>query len=216
MGELLYLYLEENNMLDLIANSLVVERRVELLKKEKNNEKAYFEGSLYFDKNEFREYVDCYKYTYVVNTTFNLNGKNVFSHLDIRNGISIDKERPHGVFGSKNANCLYHNAEGVEQGVYQNTMDKIPNYVLKHVSCNGNSKEKIFKLPTTLRGLLENENDFAKVLCNILNINLNNYSNELVRRKEIFEKISMIDKQIIQLEKLKNDYLNQLSYGKSK
>lgn len=89
-------------------------------------------------------------------------------------------------------------------------------YKLKHLSYLGNAKEKVFKLPITLKCLLENETEFATIICNMYNIDLNNYSNELTRRKLIFEKVMMIDKQITQLEKLKKDYLNQLYYGKSK
>ena len=56
MGELLYLYLEEHNLLEKIANSLVVERNVTLISKNKSNEDAFFEGSRYFDEKDFRKY----------------------------------------------------------------------------------------------------------------------------------------------------------------
>lgn len=216
MGESLYLYLEENNLLDDLANVLVVERNVSLLKKEKTKEDAYFEGSRYFDNTDFRKHLDCYKYTYCVSTVYKFNNEIMFSHLEQKQGLSIEEERPHGVYGSKYANCLYNNAEGSETVVYQKTMEEEPSYKLKHVSYIGSSKEKVFKLPSTLKSLLENDDDFAMLIIKKYNINLNSYNSELLRRKEIFNKISMIDKQIIQLEKLKNDYLNQLSYGKSK
>lgn len=216
MGELLYLYLEENDLLDEIANALVVERNTILMNKKKSSKCAYFEGSKYFNNYDFREYVDCYEYTYAINTTFILNGENIFSHIVTKRGISTEIERPHGVYGNENANCLYHNASGRESAIYQKIVDEDCEYKLKHLSYSGNAKEKVFKLPMTLRSLLENEPDFSALLCNMYNIDLNNYSNELTRRKLIFEKVMMIDKQIIQLEKLKNDYLDQLHYGKSK
>lgn len=218
MGELLYLYLEENNMLEEIANSLVVERNVTLMDKKKSDEEAFFEGSRYFDEKDFRKYIPCYLYTYSVNTRFIMNNEVVFSYIDTKRGISVEEERPIDVYGSKNTTRKYFNAEGREVGVYNKT--ELGNgkceYKIKYVCYNGESKEKAFRLPCSLRSLLSNEENFATIICNMYNIDLHDYHSELVRREQILDKIRKIDKELIRLEKLRNSYLNELEYGENK
>lgn len=217
MGELLYLYLEENNLLEELANSLVVERNVAFINKKKCDTKEYFEGIRYFDNKDFREYLDCYKYSYTVNTRFTINGECVFSYLDTRRGVSVEEEKPKGVYYSEHATMDYYNAQGREVVLYQKSnSNESKEYKSTHICYNGESKSKAFRLPRTLKCLLSNERDFALVVCRMYNINLDDYNSELLRRKKIFEKISVIDKQIIALEKLKNSYLNELSYGEKK
>lgn len=218
MGELLYLYLEENNLLEKIANSLIVERNVSLISKKKSNEEAYFEGSRYFDEKDFRKYVPCYLYTYAVNTRFTINDEVVFSYVDTRKGISVEEERPYDVYGSKNTTRKYYNAEGREVVLYQKK--EIDNgkkeYKSKHVCYNGESKSKAFRLPCSLKALLSNEENFAAIICRMYNIDLHDYHSELIRREQILNKIRLIDKELIRLEKLKNSFLNELSYGEDK
>ena len=218
MGELLYLYLEEHNLLEKIANSLVVERNVSLMSKKSSKEEAFFEGSIYFDEKDFRKYIPCYLYTYAVNTRFSMDGKVIFSYLNTKRGISVEEERPNDVYGSKNTTKKYFNADGKEVGLYQKIESENGKceYKLKHVSYEGESREKAFRLPCSLRSLLSNEEDFATIICNMYNIDLNNYHSELVQRKQILNKISLIDKELIRLEKLRNSYSNILSYGENK
>lgn len=218
MGELLYLYLEENNMLEEIANSLVVERNVTLISKKKSNEVAYFEGSRYFDEKDFRKYVPCFEYTYAVNTRFSMNNEVIFSYLDTKRGVSVEEERPIDVYGSENTTRKYYNAEGREVILYQkreNDNGKV-DYKMKHVCYNGESKEKAFRLPCSLKALLSNEENFATIICNMYNIDLYDYHSELIRREQILNKIRLIDKELIRLEKLRNSYLNELEYGENK
>lgn len=218
MGELLYLYLEEHNLLDEIAKSLVVERNVMLISKNKSKEEAFFEGSIYFNEKDFRKYIPCYLYTYAVNTRFSIDGKVIFSYLDTKRGISVEEERPHGVYGSKNTTKKYFNANGREVVLYQKVESENNKceYKLKHISYEGESREKAFRLPCSLRSLLSNEENFATIICNMYNIDLHNYHSELIRREQILNKISLIDKELIRLEKLRNSYLNILSYGENK
>ena len=174
MGELLYLYLEENNLLDEIAKKLIVERNVQLISKKKSDKKAYFEGGRYFDEKEFRKYVPCYEYTYAVNTRFTMDGEVIFSYLDTKRGISTEVERPHDTYGSEHTTRKYYNADGKEVVLYQKKQSdngKIE-YKTKHVCYNGESKEKAFRLPCSLKTLLATEENFSTIICNIYNINL--------------------------------------------
>ena len=218
MGELLYLYLEEHNLLEKIANSLVVERNVTLMDKKKSDEEAFFEGSRYFDKKDFRKYIPCFEYTYAVNTRFSMDDEVIFSYVDTKKGISVEEERPIDVYGSKNTTKKYYNAEGREVGVYNKTElgSGKCEYKIKHVCYNGESKEKAYRLPCSLRSLLSNEENFATIICKMYNIDLHNYHSELVRREQILNKIRLIDKELIRLEKLRNSFLNELSYGENK
>lgn len=218
MGELLYLYLEEHNLLDEITKNLVVERNVSLMDKKKSDEEAFFEGSRYFNKKDFRKYIPCYEYTYAVNTRFSMNGEVIFSYLDTKRGTSIEEERPTDVYGNRNTSWKYFNAEGKEVVVYNKTEKENGKYEykIKHVCYNGNSKDKAFRLPCSLRSLLSTEENFATIICKMYNIDLHNYHSELVRRQQILDKIRKIDKEIIRLEKLRNSFLNELEYGENK
>lgn len=218
MGELLYLYLEEHNLLEEIANDLVVERNVSLMEKKKSEKEAFFEGTRYLNEKNFRKYLPCYQYTYAVNTRFTMNGEVVFSYLQTKRGVSIEEERPFDVYGNENTTRKYYNAEGREVVLYQKrqTDNGKCDYKLKHVCYTGESKEKAFRLPCSLKSLLSNEEDFAAIICRMYNIDLHDYRNELARREQILAKIRLIDKELIRLEKLRNSYLNELSYGEDK
>lgn len=214
MGELLYLYLEENNLLDDIAEKLVVQRNVQLISRQKSDKDAYFEGTRYLDKQDFRKHVDCYKYLYAVNTRFIINGEVVFSYLTNKSGISIEEEKPSDVYGNEYTNMDYCNAAGKEVVVYNKVKSSNNDeYKKKYVGYSGKSRKKALRLPTTLRCLFATEENFATIICNMYKINLDNYHSELLRRKLILDKIKSIDEEIRCLENLKNDFLNQLSYG---
>lgn len=216
MGELLYLYLEENNLLDEIANKLKVERNVQLMKKEKSDKDAYFEGSRYFDQKDFRKHICCYQYTYVVNTRFTMDDELVFCYLRNGKGISSEEEKPNDVFGNENTNMDYFNADGKEVVIYHKVdSDSGKEYISKHICYDGEARKKAFRLPATLKCLLSNEEEFATIICKMYNIDLHNYHSELLRREKLLNKIKVIDEQISRLEQLKNDYLNQLYYGET-
>lgn len=213
MGELLYLYLEEKGLLDNLASSLVVERNVQLISKNKSEKQAYFEGSRYIDNEDFREYLDCYEYTYAVNTRFSLNNEVVFSYLTTKKGVSIEEEAPFDVYANEFATMDYFNAEGKEVVEYQKTSstEGKEDYRLKHVCYNGESKSKAFRLPNSLRTLLSNEDNFATIICRNYGIDLHDYHNEKLRRQHIIEKIEIIDAEIARLERLKSNLLDGIS-----
>ena len=214
MGELLYLYLEENNLLDEITERLVVQRNVQLISRQTSDKDAYFEGTKYYDKPDFRKHIDCYKYLYAVNTRFIIDGKVVFSYLTNRSGISTEDEKPNDVYGNEFTNMDYFNAAGKEVVIYNKVKSEIGSeYKKKYVGFSGKSRKKAFRLPTTLRCLLSTEEDFATIICDMYNIDLHNYHSELLNRKIILDKIKSIDEQIRCLENLKKDYLNQICYG---
>lgn len=217
MGELLYLYLKENNLLSSLASDLVVERNVELIKKEKSDKEAYFEGSRYIDNKDFRQYLDCYEYTYSINTRFYLEGKVVFSYVSSKVGISVEEERPFDVTGNANSTMDYYDAGGKEIVEYQKTISNVDvDYRLKHVCYNGNSKSKAFRLPTSLKELLKNEDSFANIICKIYQIDIENFHNERARLLQTFDKIEIIDAEIARLQRLREDLINQVSFSKTK
>ena len=214
MGELLYLYLKENNLLDDIAKRLVVERSVRLVSRQTSNKYAYFEGVRDFEP-DYRVYAICYVYIYEFDTIFHIDGKIVFSKKDAMSGTSIEEEIPDGAYGNENARTDYFNASGKETIVYstQNSING-DEYIKKHIDYSGNARKKALKLTSNLRYLFKTEEEFSTIVCNMYNIDLNNYRKELSNRK-LLDKIKSIDEQIQSLENLKRDYLNQICCGEN-